>query len=99
MVFDNPVEKVQAFLDVAGEWDPTLALVMGSALGVNALSVPEPAALKISGAKYMIALIPLNCEKAIKATATISGGPITAVTARMAGALVTVPPAARMAAQ
>jgi hypothetical protein len=32
----NPA-KVQAFLDVAGAWDPTLALVMGSALGVNAL--------------------------------------------------------------
>ena len=32
----NPA-KVQSFLDVAGAWDPTLALVMGSALGVNAL--------------------------------------------------------------
>ena len=31
----NPA-KVLAFLDVAGAWDPTLALVMGSALAVNA---------------------------------------------------------------
>jgi uncharacterized membrane protein YedE/YeeE len=31
----NPA-KVLSFLDVAGAWDPTLALVMGSALGVNA---------------------------------------------------------------
>ncbi len=31
----NP-EKVRSFLDVAGHWDPTLALVMGSALAVNA---------------------------------------------------------------
>jgi uncharacterized membrane protein YedE/YeeE len=32
----NPA-KVLSFLDVTGAWDPTLALVMGSALGVNAL--------------------------------------------------------------
>jgi uncharacterized protein len=32
----NPA-KVLSFLDVAGAWDPTLALVMGSALAVNAL--------------------------------------------------------------
>ncbi len=31
----NPM-KVLSFLDVAGAWDPTLALVMGSALAVNA---------------------------------------------------------------
>jgi hypothetical protein len=31
----NPA-KVLCFLDVAGAWDPTLALVMGSALCVNA---------------------------------------------------------------
>jgi uncharacterized membrane protein YedE/YeeE len=31
----NPA-KVLAFLDVAGRWDPTLALVMGGALAVNA---------------------------------------------------------------
>lgn len=31
----NPA-KVLSFLDVAGAWDPTLALVMGSALAVNA---------------------------------------------------------------
>ncbi len=31
----NPA-KVLAFLDIAGAWDPTLALVMGSALAVNA---------------------------------------------------------------
>lgn len=30
----NPA-KVLAFLDVAGEWDPTLAFVMGSALAVS----------------------------------------------------------------
>jgi len=33
----NPA-KVLSFLDVAGAWDPTLALVMGSALGVNAVA-------------------------------------------------------------
>jgi hypothetical protein len=31
----NPA-KVLSFLDIAGAWDPTLALVMGSALAVNA---------------------------------------------------------------
>jgi uncharacterized membrane protein YedE/YeeE len=33
----NPA-KVLSFLDVTGAWDPTLALVMGSALGVNAVA-------------------------------------------------------------
>jgi uncharacterized membrane protein YedE/YeeE len=33
----NPA-KVLAFLDVAGHWDPSLALVMGSALAVMALA-------------------------------------------------------------
>ncbi len=32
----NP-RKVLAFLDVTGAWDPSLALVMGGALGVTAL--------------------------------------------------------------
>ncbi|MFI5317330.1 MAG: DUF6691 family protein [Myxococcota bacterium] len=32
----NPA-KVIGFLDVAGAWDPSLAFVMGGALGVNAL--------------------------------------------------------------
>jgi uncharacterized membrane protein YedE/YeeE len=32
----NPV-RVQGFLDVAGQWDPTLAFVMGGALGVTIL--------------------------------------------------------------
>jgi len=34
----NPA-KVQAFLDVAGAWDPSLALVMGAALGVSSIAV------------------------------------------------------------
>ena len=33
----NP-RKVLAFLDVAGEWDPTLLLVMGSAVGVTLIA-------------------------------------------------------------
>jgi hypothetical protein len=33
----NPA-KVIGFLDVAGSWDPSLAFVMGGALGVNALA-------------------------------------------------------------
>jgi uncharacterized membrane protein YedE/YeeE len=33
----NPA-KVLAFLDVTGTWDPSLAFVMGGALGVNALA-------------------------------------------------------------
>ena len=33
----NP-QKVQAFLDVTGNWDPSLALVMGGALAVTALA-------------------------------------------------------------
>ncbi|HET7710205.1 MAG TPA: DUF6691 family protein [Sphingomicrobium sp.] len=33
----NPA-RVQAFLDVAGDWDPTLALVMGAALVPSALA-------------------------------------------------------------
>ena len=32
--------KVVGFLDVAGAWDPTLALVMGGALAVTALCFP-----------------------------------------------------------
>jgi uncharacterized membrane protein YedE/YeeE len=34
----NPA-KVQAFLDVAGAWDPSLALVMGAALVVSSIAV------------------------------------------------------------
>ena len=33
----NP-EKVLAFLDIAGDWDPSLALVMGGAVGVTLLT-------------------------------------------------------------
>jgi hypothetical protein len=33
----NP-KKVQAFLDVTGDWDPSLALVMGGALAVAAIA-------------------------------------------------------------
>jgi uncharacterized membrane protein YedE/YeeE len=33
----NP-EKVTAFLDVSGAWDPTLAFVMGGALAVSAVA-------------------------------------------------------------
>lgn len=33
----NP-EKVLAFLDIAGNWDPSLALVMGGAVGVTLLT-------------------------------------------------------------
>ncbi len=33
----NPA-KVLAFLDLAGAWDPTLAVVMAAGLGVNALA-------------------------------------------------------------
>lgn len=36
----NP-EKVLAFLDVGGRWDPSLALVMGAAVGVTALGFPR----------------------------------------------------------
>lgn len=32
----NP-NKVQAFLDISGEWDPSLALVMGAALVVTSI--------------------------------------------------------------
>ena len=32
--------KVVGFLDVAGEWDPTLGFVMGGALAVTALAFP-----------------------------------------------------------
>jgi uncharacterized membrane protein YedE/YeeE len=34
----NPA-KVQAFLDVAGAWDPSLAFVMAAALGVSGIAV------------------------------------------------------------
>jgi len=34
----NPA-KVQAFLDVAGAWDPSLAFVMGAAVAVSAVAV------------------------------------------------------------
>jgi uncharacterized membrane protein YedE/YeeE len=33
----NP-QKVQAFLDVTGDWDPSLALVMGGALAVTGIA-------------------------------------------------------------
>lgn len=35
----NP-NKVLAFLDLAGAWDPSLALVMGGAAGLTALAFP-----------------------------------------------------------
>jgi len=35
----NPV-KVQGFLDLAGRWDPSLALVMGGALAVTFVAYP-----------------------------------------------------------
>lgn len=35
----NPA-KVMAFLDVAGAWDPSLALVMGGGAGLTALAFP-----------------------------------------------------------
>ena len=35
----NP-EKVLAFLDISGRWDPSLALVMGAAVGVTTLGFP-----------------------------------------------------------
>ena len=35
----NP-SKVLAFLDLAGAWDPSLAFVMGGALGVTAIGYP-----------------------------------------------------------
>ena len=34
----NPV-KVSAFLDIAGAWDPSLAMVMGGGLAVNLLAM------------------------------------------------------------
>jgi uncharacterized membrane protein YedE/YeeE len=34
-------QRVLGFLDVAGSWDPTLAVVMGSALLVTALAFPR----------------------------------------------------------
>jgi hypothetical protein len=36
----NP-DKVLAFLDIAGQWDPSLALVMGGALLVTAVLLPR----------------------------------------------------------
>lgn len=35
----NP-SKVQGFLDLAGKWDPSLALVMGGALLVGSIAFP-----------------------------------------------------------
>jgi len=40
----NP-EKVLAFLDIFGNWDPSLALVMGGAVGVTALTFRRVLAL------------------------------------------------------
>ncbi len=49
-------QKVQAFLDLAGDWDPSLALVMGGAVVVTALLFPwvlrRPASL--SGASFSL---------------------------------------------
>lgn len=36
----NPA-KIRGFLDVAGDWDPSLGLVMGGAVGVTALFYPR----------------------------------------------------------
>ncbi|MGR8948507.1 MAG: DUF6691 family protein [Gammaproteobacteria bacterium] len=41
----NP-EKVLAFLDVAGDWDPSLALVMGGAVAVTLLTFGRVLKLK-----------------------------------------------------
>jgi hypothetical protein len=43
----NPA-KVLAFLDVAGEWDPSLAFVMGAALVVSALATQRKRAISRS---------------------------------------------------
>lgn len=45
----NPA-KVLAFLDVAGDWDPSLAFVMGAALVVSALAVNRKRAMSRTAA-------------------------------------------------
>jgi len=53
----NP-EKVLGFLDFAGDWDPSLALVMGGAVGVTLLSFRFVLRLAkpLFGAKFEIPL-------------------------------------------
>lgn len=50
----NP-DKVLDFLDVAGDWDPSLAVVMGAAL---AISVPAFAGLRRRGRSFSGAALP-----------------------------------------
>jgi uncharacterized membrane protein YedE/YeeE len=40
--------KVLGFLDLAGQWDPSLALVMGAALAVGLLAMPFAASMPAS---------------------------------------------------
>ena len=43
----NPA-KVQGFLDIAGNWDPSLALVMGGAIGVGLLPFSFAKRMRVS---------------------------------------------------
>ena len=82
----NPA-KVLAFLDVAGHWDPSLALVMASALAVMALAWRwqrrQPAAL--SGDFRLQGLVGYCPGPAIASLALLSLKPLIFVAAMIAG--------------
>lgn len=71
----NP-EKVLAFLDVAGDWDPSLAVVMASALlvlGLSRLWFRRSGLLKPEVEQQIYQTIPTGIDKKLIIGATIFG--------------------------
>ncbi len=62
-------DKVLAFLDVAGSWDPSLALVMGGALLVTAVFLPR---IRARGHAVLNGFLYLSSKK--KVTARLLAG-------------------------
>ena len=55
-------ERVLGFLDVAGAWDPSLALVLAGAVGVSALGHAIQQPVSASGAKRAEFRIAVRCS-------------------------------------
>lgn len=55
-------ERVLGFLDVAGAWDPSLALVLAGAVGVSALGHAIQPPVSASGAKRAEFRVAIRCS-------------------------------------
>ena len=78
----NEPSKVLAFLDLAGDWDPSLAFVMGGAiaLALPAFALARRQRIDWSGTAHRLArqprnrLPPLRSERSSSAWVGVSGG-------------------------